>query len=80
MLDATTTRILELLEDARSSLLQAQYEGSHIRRQEPRPASGSPWDTPDTPLPVARVISLTLDNLDSAIRLGRATQPAGRHT
>lgn len=46
---ATSDRVLSLMSEARSALLQAIYEGSHVRRQDPAPAHGSPWSEPDVP-------------------------------
>jgi len=63
---AVTQRILDLLAEARGTLRQAQYEGSHTVRQDPEPRYGSPWQTPDLPTDVLSdlaAVTIMLDNL-----------------
>lgn len=59
---AVTPRILDLLDQAAAALRQAQYEGSHTVRQDPAPAYGSPWQTPDLPADLfARIVAIHTD-------------------
>lgn len=63
---AVTPRILDLLAQARGTLRQVQYEGSHTVRQDPEPTYGSPWQTPDLPADVLAdlaAVTIMLDNL-----------------
>ena len=63
---AVTQRILDLLAEARGTLRQIQYEGSHTVRQDPEPTYGSPWQTPDLPADVLAdlaAVTIMLDNL-----------------
>lgn len=68
---AVTRRTLCLLEDARSALAQALYEGSHKRRQDPAPTHGSPWDTPDLPESVMEALRLAQDAVSVATDAAR---------
>lgn len=60
--DQVTDRILDLLSQAADALNQAAYEGNHIVRQNPAPAYGSPWQTPDLPADLfARIVAIHTD-------------------
>jgi hypothetical protein len=58
-----TARILDLLRTAEDALAQAAYEGSHTLREDPEPATDSPWTTPDLPERVARMLADTRNDL-----------------
>lgn len=73
---AVTHRTLSLLEDARSALGQALYEGQHSRRQDPAPMHGSPWDTPDLPANVLEALRLAQDAISAATEVARKAAAA----
>lgn len=60
-----TGRILDLLRTAGAALRQAEYEGSHYLRQDPAPATDSPWTTPDLPEDIARDLSALIASLNA---------------
>lgn len=65
---AVTQRILDLLAEARGTLRQVQYEGSHTVRQNPAPVYGSPWQTPDVPSDLLAEVATVQAALDALYR------------
>lgn len=66
--DQVTDRILDLLDLARGTLRQVQYEGSHTVRQNPAPVYGSPWQTPDVPSDLLAEVATVQAALDALYR------------
>lgn len=64
--DQTTDRVRDLLTQALSAALQAQYEASHTVRQDPEPVYGTPWQTPDAPAAVRAAVERAVAALDIA--------------
>lgn len=62
-----TPRVAGLIHCAIRLIGQAQYEGDHVQRQEPRPSEGSPWDRPDAPSAVLSALRKAQEILEPAL-------------
>jgi hypothetical protein len=70
---AVTDRTYQLVWDSYQSLLQCQYEGNHLRRQDPSPSYGSPWETPDLPIDVQHDLAAIIRKVEELLGKMHAT-------